>query len=159
RKGTSTVLNRRPASESRGRYQRPAIFRGPRPSSDTPVELRFNRVGPTFPIHQFGRFPASLARARPSPASWTAVRRPGRRGTRRDLPGHRHDPTSFLDHGRWDLSMISVVIAAHNEARVIGGCLDALLADAGPDDLDIVVVANGCTDDTAAVAARRPEVR
>ncbi|MEU4339404.1 glycosyltransferase family 2 protein [Micromonospora lupini] len=55
--------------------------------------------------------------------------------------------------------MISVVIAAHNEARVIGGCLDALLTDAGPDELDIVVVANGCTDDTALVAAQRPEVR
>ncbi|MEH1165417.1 glycosyltransferase family 2 protein [Micromonospora sp. CPCC 205539] len=55
--------------------------------------------------------------------------------------------------------MISVVIAAHNEARVIGGCLDALLADDGSDDLDIVVVANGCTDDTARVAAQRPGVR
>lgn len=51
--------------------------------------------------------------------------------------------------------MISVVIAAHNEAAVIGTCLDALLAP----DLDITVVANGCSDDTAAVAARRPGVR
>ncbi|WP_239098795.1 glycosyltransferase [Micromonospora andamanensis] len=55
--------------------------------------------------------------------------------------------------------MISVVIAAHNEAAVIGGCLDALLADAAPGELDIVVVANGCTDDTAEVAAARPGVR
>ncbi|WP_433390596.1 glycosyltransferase family 2 protein [Micromonospora sp. KLBMP9576] len=55
--------------------------------------------------------------------------------------------------------MISVVMAAHNEARVIGGCLDALLADAVPGELDIVVVANGCTDDTARVAAARPGVR
>lgn len=54
---------------------------------------------------------------------------------------------------------ISVVIAAHNEAAVIGRCLDALLADTVPGELDITVVANGCTDDTAAVAASRPGVR
>ncbi|MGW0503773.1 glycosyltransferase [Micromonospora sp. NPDC003241] len=54
---------------------------------------------------------------------------------------------------------ISVVIAAHNEARVIGGCLDALLADDTAGDLDIVVVANGCTDDTARVAGERPGIR
>lgn len=55
--------------------------------------------------------------------------------------------------------MTSVVIAAHNEAAVIGRCLDALLADAPPGGLDVTVVANGCTDDTAAVAAARPGVR
>lgn len=53
----------------------------------------------------------------------------------------------------------SVVIAAHNEEAVIGHCLDALLADAAPGDLDITVVANGCTDATAEVAARRSGVR
>ncbi|WP_225853810.1 glycosyltransferase family 2 protein [Micromonospora sp. AMSO31t] len=54
---------------------------------------------------------------------------------------------------------ISVVIAAHNEATVLGGCLDGLLADAEPGELDIVVVANGCTDATAEVAAARSGVR
>jgi glycosyltransferase involved in cell wall biosynthesis len=53
----------------------------------------------------------------------------------------------------------SVVIAAHNEAAVIGRCLDALLADPPPGGLDVTVVANGCTDATAAVAATRPGVR
>jgi glycosyltransferase involved in cell wall biosynthesis len=53
----------------------------------------------------------------------------------------------------------SVVIAAHNEAAVIGGCLDALLADPPPGGLDVTVVANGCTDATAEVAATRPGVR
>lgn len=48
--------------------------------------------------------------------------------------------------------MASVVIAAHNEATVIGATLDALLASAAPGELDVVVVPNGCTDDTAAVA-------
>ncbi|MEU4732960.1 glycosyltransferase family 2 protein [Streptomyces sp. NPDC023588] len=70
--------------------------------------------------------------------------------------------------------MTSIVIPAHNEGRVIGRLLDALLADSpastsappsgsgvpsgsGP---DIVVVCNGCTDDTARVAgARSPRVR
>jgi glycosyltransferase involved in cell wall biosynthesis len=55
--------------------------------------------------------------------------------------------------------MTSIVIAAHNEAAVIGRCLDALLAEAAPDEFDVTVVANGCTDDTAAVAAARRGVR
>lgn len=46
----------------------------------------------------------------------------------------------------------SVVIAAHNEASVLGQCLERLLADAAPDELTVVVVANGCTDDTASIA-------
>jgi len=54
--------------------------------------------------------------------------------------------------------MVSVVIAAHNEGRVLGRCLDALLAG-GNGGLDVTVVANGCTDDTAAVARARPGVR
>jgi len=53
----------------------------------------------------------------------------------------------------------SVVIAAHNEEAVIGRCLDALLADAPAGTLDVTVVANGCIDATAEVAAARPGVR
>jgi glycosyltransferase involved in cell wall biosynthesis len=55
--------------------------------------------------------------------------------------------------------VISVVIAAHNEAGVLGRCLDSLLTDAGPDEFEVVVVANGCTDATAEVAGARPGVR
>ncbi|MFD7631168.1 glycosyltransferase [Streptomyces sp. NPDC059851] len=54
--------------------------------------------------------------------------------------------------------MTSIVIPAHNEGRVIGRLLDALLAGApepGRPEPDIVVVCNGCTDDTAAVAGAR----
>ena len=54
------------------------------------------------------------------------------------------------------------MIPAHNEAQVIGRLLDSLLADIDPceDEPDIVVVCNGCTDDTARVAASRgPRVR
>lgn len=54
----------------------------------------------------------------------------------------------------------SIVIPAHNEGRVIGRLLDALLADTPDSGPDIVVVCNGCTDDTASVAgARGPRVR
>lgn len=55
--------------------------------------------------------------------------------------------------------MTSIVIAAHNEATVIGRCLDALLAGAAPGEFDVTVVANGCTDATAQVAAERAGVR
>ncbi|MEV6302491.1 glycosyltransferase [Actinoplanes sp. NPDC051861] len=55
--------------------------------------------------------------------------------------------------------MTSIVIAAHNEAAVIGRCLDALLDDAKPGEFDITVVANGCTDDTVKIAGARPGVR
>lgn len=46
----------------------------------------------------------------------------------------------------------SVVIPAHNEERVIGRCLAALQAGVRPGELEVVVVANGCTDDTERVA-------
>jgi glycosyltransferase involved in cell wall biosynthesis len=55
--------------------------------------------------------------------------------------------------------MTSIVIAAHDEAAVVGRTLDALLAEAAPGEFDVTVVANGCTDDTAAVAAARSGVR
>ncbi|MFB6558127.1 glycosyltransferase family 2 protein [Streptomyces sp. NPDC056400] len=51
--------------------------------------------------------------------------------------------------------MTSIVIPAHNEGRVIGRLLDALLADTSVSAPDIVVVCNGCTDDTARVAGER----
>lgn len=55
--------------------------------------------------------------------------------------------------------MISVLIAAHDEGAVIGRCLESVLADARPGELQVIVAANGCTDDTAAVARAVPGVR
>jgi glycosyltransferase involved in cell wall biosynthesis len=46
----------------------------------------------------------------------------------------------------------SVVIPAHNESGAIRRCLDALFAGVAPGQLDVVVVCNGCADDTAARA-------
>jgi glycosyltransferase involved in cell wall biosynthesis len=46
----------------------------------------------------------------------------------------------------------SIVIPAHDEAGVIGRCLDALFSGIEPHQLDVVVVCNGCSDATAAVA-------
>jgi hypothetical protein len=47
----------------------------------------------------------------------------------------------------------TVVIPAHNEGRVIRRLLEQLINGANPGEMDIIVVANGCTDDTAEVAA------
>ncbi|MDG4823347.1 glycosyltransferase [Asanoa sp. WMMD1127] len=55
--------------------------------------------------------------------------------------------------------MVSVVVAAHNEATVIERTLRHLLDGAEPGEFDVVVAANGCTDDTAAVARSVPGVR
>ncbi len=46
-----------------------------------------------------------------------------------------------------------VIIPAHNEEAVIGRCLATLLKDAPRDNVpEIIVAANGCTDDTVRIA-------
>ncbi len=57
---------------------------------------------------------------------------------------------------RWTTS---VVIPAHNEECVIAATLDALLSDAEQGEFDVIVVANGCTDRTAAIARSKVGVR
>lgn len=52
----------------------------------------------------------------------------------------------------------SIVIAAHNEASVILRCLDALAPLAADGSATIIVVCNGCTDNTAALARGRSGV-
>jgi glycosyltransferase involved in cell wall biosynthesis len=58
-------------------------------------------------------------------------------------------------------TIASIVVPAHNEGAVIAANLRRLLAGTAPDEFDVVVVPNGCTDDTAAaaraVAAEYPE--
>lgn len=56
--------------------------------------------------------------------------------------------------------MISVIIPAHNESTVIARTLRTMLTGAAPREFDVVVVCNGCSDDTADVARRfAPAVR
>jgi glycosyltransferase involved in cell wall biosynthesis len=49
--------------------------------------------------------------------------------------------------------MVSIIIPAHNEAQVIGRLIGKLLATMHQGEFELIVVANGCTDDTAARAA------
>lgn len=55
--------------------------------------------------------------------------------------------------------MTSIIIPAHNEAGRVGGNLALLTLGLGPDEFEIIVVANGCTDATAEVARQFPGVR
>jgi hypothetical protein len=63
------------------------------------------------------------------------------------------------DHPAYLPVVMTVVVPAHNEARVIGRLLGQLVpaaqpgGTASPAELDVIVVANGCTDDTAKVAS------
>ncbi len=52
---------------------------------------------------------------------------------------------------------VTVILPASNEESLIGDCLDAVLASSWSriDSLQVVVVANGCTDRTAEVARTR----
>ena len=54
---------------------------------------------------------------------------------------------------------VSIVIPAHNEEAVIAGNLRRLLDGSRPGEFDVIVVANACTDGTAAAAGTVPGVR
>lgn len=53
---------------------------------------------------------------------------------------------------------ISIIIPAYNEARTLPACLDTIAAQTTPPD-EVIVVDNGSTDGTAAVALRYPFVK
>jgi len=50
---------------------------------------------------------------------------------------------------------LSVIIPAHNEATVIGRTLRILLQEAAANEFEVIVVCNGCSDDTAALVRSR----
>ncbi len=54
------------------------------------------------------------------------------------------------------IPVMSVLIPANNEARYIGPCLKALLSSdpVAGHTVQVIVIANGCTDDTVAIARR-----
>jgi cellulose synthase/poly-beta-1,6-N-acetylglucosamine synthase-like glycosyltransferase len=69
------------------------------------------------------------------------------------------DPVDTTARRRPGGARASVVIPAHDESARIGECLTALRQGVEPGELEVVVVCNGCTDDTAARASAFPEVR
>ncbi len=50
--------------------------------------------------------------------------------------------------------MFNVIVPAHNEAAFIGATLEGLLSQDGtaPDELRVIIAANGCSDETAMIA-------
>lgn len=48
--------------------------------------------------------------------------------------------------------MISIIIPAHNEAQVIRRCLERVTDGLKSGEAEVIVVCNGCSDDTAAIA-------
>ena len=54
---------------------------------------------------------------------------------------------------RFDV-VISIIIPAHNEQPVLARSIESLKRDAAADSYQVIVVANGCSDDTAEVARR-----
>ena len=54
--------------------------------------------------------------------------------------------------GESDVQGISVIIPAHNETAVIGRCLNSVLASDSGSPVQVIVVANGCSDGTAELA-------
>ncbi len=47
--------------------------------------------------------------------------------------------------------MISIIVPAHNESSVIARTLDTWLGSGASDEMEVVVVCNGCTDNTASI--------
>lgn len=56
------------------------------------------------------------------------------------------------------MTSISVIVCAHNEAACLPACLHSVLAQTRRPD-EVIVVNNGSTDETRAVAAQIPYVR
>ena len=48
--------------------------------------------------------------------------------------------------------MISIIIPAHNESSVIARTLSAIIDASEPNEFDVIVICNGCTDQTAQIA-------
>ena len=49
--------------------------------------------------------------------------------------------------------MISIIVPAHNESLVIARTLKAIVSGSAPNEIEVIVVCNGCADDTARIAS------
>jgi GT2 family glycosyltransferase len=82
-------------------------------------------------------------------------------------PGHRRTVGVLLDRRRWarlpsarpvqaapatDAKLGAIIVPAHNEAAVIARTLDSLAEAAACGAVEVIVVCNGCIDDTADIA-------
>ncbi len=54
--------------------------------------------------------------------------------------------------------IVSIVIPAHNEEKLIGRCIESILNNTPPELIDIIVVDNASTDKTADIARSHPKV-
>jgi hypothetical protein len=106
-------------------------------------------------LQQSARRPAASRGALRSrdrrPLAASAPRRQSMQGSSSGLPA------SFSAIGSSCVSApralpVSIVIPAHDEARVIGRCLTRLQRGAEAGELELIVVCNGCSDATAAAA-------
>jgi len=80
------------------------------------------------------------------------ARKPLARGTGGRIHGVDLGNAQSEDSGAWPKTSrprISVVIPAHDEEHTIDRCLTRLLAGPGAEELQVVVVCNGCRDGTA----------
>lgn len=84
-------------------------------------------------------------------AWWTAVFVRLRRMLRTGLSVRRG-----LQHEVDETALVSIVIPAHNEDRVLASCLDSVLAQNWP-TLEVIVALDRCTDESEAIALARAE--
>jgi glycosyltransferase involved in cell wall biosynthesis len=70
----------------------------------------------------------------------------------RDLRAGTNLETRRVPSARGPSKLGSIVIPAYNEGSVIRRCLDELFVGLDPGEVEVAVVCNGCTDDTAAQA-------
>jgi glycosyltransferase involved in cell wall biosynthesis len=76
-------------------------------------------------------------------------------------PAHHRDASRSLSTAGGNLSvttLVSVVIPCHNYGRFLAAAIESVLAQSYA-DIQLIVVDDGSTDDTSAVAARYPTVR
>lgn len=137
-------------------------------SADLVALMAVNRVRYAQAHHSLGY--TALVRAVTATAELARAYKPGNRraflslvGVRpwQRLPQARHDvsPGAAALAAMADFPSGAVIIPAHNEQAVIARTLEPLAELAASGAIEVIVACNGCTDNTAAIAARFPGVK